>query len=104
MSDGAIPLREHLDLRFQDVLAKLHDVTLALHELTNRVGIQNGRVNKLEMAAAVDVARDEERERARREAARIAAETAKRAAGTIATLISLVGLVLTAIALFVGRG
>ena len=38
------------------------------------------------------------------EAARIAAQTAKRAASTIATAISLAGLVLTAIALFFGRG
>ena len=104
MSDGAIPLREHLDLKFQDLLTKLHDVTLALHALADRVGVQNGRIGKLEVAAAVDMAREEERERARQEAARIAADTAKAAATSRATLISLAGLALTALALFLGRG
>lgn len=103
MSEG-VTLKEHIDGRVDDVLQKIEDVTHAVRALAARVGVQNGRVTKLEIAAAVDGAREEERERARREAARIAAETAKRAAGTIATLISLVGLVLTAIALFVGRG
>lgn len=104
MSDSPITLREHMDLRFQDVLVKLHDVTMAMHALADRVGHQNGRVSKLEIAAAVDMARDEERQKAAAEAARIAAQTAKRAASTIATAISLAGLVLTAIALFLGRG
>jgi len=104
MSDSPITLREHMDLRFQDVLSKLGDVTLALHALGDRVGVQNGRVAKLELLSAVDQARDEERQKAAAEAARIAAQTAKRAASTIATAISLAGLVLTAIALFFGRG
>lgn len=98
-----VPLREHLDLRFQDVLCKLHDVTLALHALTDRVGLQNGRVNKLELAAAVDIAREDERERARREVARVAAESAKQAATVRATLISLAGLALSAVAMWLGK-
>lgn len=101
MSDGnAIPLREHIDLKFQDLLVKLHDVTMALHALTDRVGHQNGRINKLEVAAAVEHAREEERERARQEAARIAATTAKQAATVRATIISLAGLALSAVAMW----
>lgn len=103
MSETPITLREHMDLRFQDVLSKLSDVTLALHALTDRVGHQNGRIGKLEVAAAVEVAREEERERARQEAARIAAETAKRAATTRSTIITLAGMLLSAIGMWLGR-
>lgn len=103
MSDAVIPLREHIDLRFQDVLAKLHDVTLAVQALGDRVGCQNGRVNKLEVAAAVEAAREDERERARQEAARVAAATAKQAATIRATLISLAGLALSAVAMWLGK-
>lgn len=84
-------------------MERLAAVDDKLGELVALVRAQNSRITKLEMAAAVDAAREEEREKARKEASRIAAETAKRAATTRATLISLAGLLLSALTMFLGR-
>lgn len=102
-SDGQVSLREYLGERLDRLAVDVAGVREMVEALVDRVGAQNGRVSKLEMLVEVGKVRDEERERARQEAARVAAETAKRAATTRATLISLVGLLLSALAMLIER-
>ena len=103
MTDGQVTLREHIDTRIDGVIERIEALAGQVGALVDRVGIQNGRVSKLELLSEVGKVRDEERERARQEAARIAAETAKRAATTRATIISLAGLLLSAVGMWLGR-
>lgn len=103
MTDGHVTLKEHLDGRIDAVIDQLSVLSGQVGELVRRVGVQNGRVNKLELAAEIVRVRDDEREHARQEAARIAAEAAKRQAALISTLISLGGLLVSAIAMLFGR-
>lgn len=103
MTDGQVTLREHIDTRIDGVLERLEAVGAQLATLVDRVGVQNGRVSKLEMASEVYRVRDEERERARAEAARVAERTAKRHATLISTAISLAGLLISALAMLFGR-
>lgn len=103
MTDGQVTLREHLDTRIDSVMERIEAMTAQLMALVDRVGHQNGRVAKLELSAEVGRAREEEREHARQEAARIAERTAKRRAALISTLISLGGLLVSAIAMLFWR-
>lgn len=103
MTDGQVTLREHIDARIDGVIERIETLAVQVGALVDRVGHQNGRVAKLELVAEITRVRDEEREHARQEAARVAAEAAKRAATTRSTIITLAGMLLSAIGMWLGR-
>lgn len=100
MESATISLRAYLDERFSRLGEDMTAVREAVDGLSAKVAIQNGRVNKLEMAHAVLIAREEEREKAAKQAASIAESTAKRHATLISTVISLLGVLVSVVALW----
>lgn len=92
MSDG-VSLREFLE-------GELREIRASIDRLVERVGVQNGRVTKLELEVEAARVRGEERERARVEAGRVAEETAKRTATLVSVVISLVGVLVSVVALW----
>ena len=103
MTDGHVTLREHIDTRIDGVIERIEALAGQVGALVDRVGVQNGRVSKLELLSEVMRVRDEERQHAAQVAASVAAETAKRAATARATIISLAGLLLSALAMWLDR-